>query len=305
MKCPEISVVIPVYNTGKILQETIDSVLDQTFENFELIIIDDGSTDPETLNILKVQSDRRIRLIRQQNSVVAYARNRGIAEARGNYIAFLYHDDLFLPEKLMTAKKIMEENPECITVYSGIIPCGEPDGNILHLPETEVPDFAALLERNLIYSMSCVMIRRQFSENHRISFDPVCAPCDDWDFHLQCALHGKICRMPHPMTQYRFHSGNQSKNQIKMYLAGIKVIRKYYKKIRELVRISGLSYPVLRRKICYALSEHYYGLAFQFLINKNFKAVLQNVLSAFFYRPFSAKVPCFIWKKIVGKFRRL
>ena len=306
MKHTEISVIIPVYNTGMILQETIDSVLNQTFTDFELIIIDDGSTDPETLNILKAQSDRRIRLIRQQNSGVAYARNRGIAEAQGNYIAFLDHDDLFLPEKLMTAQKIMEKNPEYITVYSGIIPCGDPDENILHLPETEVPDFAALLKHNLIYSMSCVMIRREFSENFRIAVDPECAPCDDWDFHLQCALHGKICRMPHSMTRYRFHAGNQSKDQIKMYLAGIRTIHKYRKILKNISQKAGIPHQTAQRAVNFALFEHHYGIAFQYFFGKkDFKSAFFHAGKAFCFRPFSPKVICFIWKKVKNGFAKL
>ena len=80
---PEISVVIPVFNTGKILQQTIDSVLSQTFENFELLLINDGSSDDDTLEILRSQVDSRIRVITQINGGVASARNRGISEAIG------------------------------------------------------------------------------------------------------------------------------------------------------------------------------------------------------------------------------
>ena len=134
MKTPEISVVIPVYNTGKILYETIESVLNQTFTDFEIVIIDDGSSDAETLGVLDSQSDDRIRIIHQKNSGVAAARNRGVAESKGNFIAFLDHDDIFLPEKLAECKKFTDQNPQAAMVYCDIIPFGKFSENICFTP---------------------------------------------------------------------------------------------------------------------------------------------------------------------------
>ena len=80
---PAISVIVPVYNTGTVLHQTIDSVLHQTFSDFELILVDDGSSDAVTTDILNAQRDPRIRVIRQANGGVAAARNRGCAQAGG------------------------------------------------------------------------------------------------------------------------------------------------------------------------------------------------------------------------------
>lgn len=298
MKNPEVSVVIPVYNTGIILQETINSVLNQTFTDFELIIVDDGSTDPVTLDILKKQRDGRIRIIHQTNGGVAAARNRGIAGARGKYTAFLDHDDLFLPEKLKMSKEFMEKHPGCISVYSRIIPRGEDNGSFLELPVMERINFPELLNRNLIYSMSCVMVRMALIKKYRITFDPECVPCDDWDFHLQCALHGEICSLAHPVTEYRFYEGNQSKDQEKMYLAGIRTIHKYRKNLKYFSRISNVPMRILRSAVRFALSEHHYGIAFQYFCRKNYRNALIHVAKACFYRPFSPKLFNFIRKKI-------
>ena len=125
MAMAEISVIIPVFNTGMILKNTIESVLDQTFTDFELIIVDDGSTDSTTAGVLNCQTDRRIRIIHQENSGVAAARNRGIREARGRYIAFLDHDDLYLPEKLEVLKSLLDETADAVLAYSPVIPFGE------------------------------------------------------------------------------------------------------------------------------------------------------------------------------------
>ncbi len=304
MKCPEISVVIPVYNIGKILQETIDSVLDQTFENFELIIIDDGSTDPETLNILKVQSDRRIRIIHQINGGVAAARNRGVAESRGEFIAFLDHDDLFLPEKLAECKKFMDENPYAAMVYNDIIPFGKSSGQFLDLPRVDKLAPEILFKRNFICSMSCVMVRRRFLEMYRIAFDSVCVPCDDWDFYWQCILYGEIYSIGHSLVKYRLHSGNQSSDQIKMYQAGIRAGYKHLRMLDEAVQITGLPKWKLRGAAYWALSEHHYGISFIYFGQKNIRKMLSHAVKAFFYRPFSEKVPLFIWKKLKCKFFR-
>lgn len=302
MKKPEVSVVIPVYNTGIILQETIDSVLSQSFTGFELIIVDDGSTDQVTLDILKKQEDERIRIIHQVNSGVAAARNRGIADAKGEYIAFLDHDDLFLKDKLFEFKKSMANVPSAALVFSGIVPLGESKSQLVVLPVVDNPDFLTLLNQNLIYSTSCMMVRRAFLEKYRILFDPECVPCDDWDFYLQCALHGDIRYVQTPLTEYRFHDSNQSRDQIKMYLAGIRTAGKYRKSISDIHEISGIPRLCLLRAANNALSEHHYGIAFQYFGKREFQKALQHGMKAFFYRPFSAKVPLFIWKKVGRKF---
>ena len=301
MNKPEISVVIPVYNTGKILNETIASVLNQSFTDFEIVIIDDGSPDADTLQILKEQSDPRIRVIRQQNGGVAMARNRGVVESYGKFIAFLDHDDLFAPDKLEIFKKTMDESPDAAAVYSTIMPFGEFARAASNLPRPEQTDLAALLKHNLIYSMSCIMVRKEFLQKHQISFDPECVPCDDWDFHLQCALHGKILRLDAPLTRYRLHGTNQSSDQIKMNLAGIRTIRKYRLQLPALSWISGFSIRVLRKATAHALSRHHYSIAFQYLNKRNFSQTAVNLFKGFFYNPFSTILPCFIWKKLTGK----
>lgn len=305
MNNPEISIVIPAYNTGKILQETIESVLSQTFEKFELIIVDDGSTDAETLDIFKSQKDTRIRIIHQTNGGVAVARNRGIAESTGKFIAFLDHDDLFLPEKLAELKKFMDERAYVAMVYSDIISFGQVYGPMIQLPRMEKLDPIGLFKRNFIYSMSCVMVRRSFLEKYRIAFDPECVPCDDWDFYCQCVVRGEIHSIGYPLVKYRIHSGNQSCDQIKMYKAGIRTALKHLQMLNDIAQITGLPKRKLRQATHWALSEHHYGISFIYFCRKNIREMLSHVWKAFFYRPFSDKVPRFIWKKLKRKFFRL
>ncbi len=112
---PLVTVVIPAYNREKFLPETIESVRTQTFQDWELIIVDDGSTDDTATIVSQLsKTDHRIRYIWQQNSERAVARNRGIKESRGAYIAFLDSDDLWLPNKLeKQVNTIMRDGASC------------------------------------------------------------------------------------------------------------------------------------------------------------------------------------------------
>lgn len=111
-----ISVVIPLYNKEKQIACTLQSVFEQTFQNFEIVIVDDGSTDNSVEEVEKFD-DSRIRLIHQTNAGVSAARNRGIEEASGELIAFLDADDVWMPEYLATQYGLYQKYPEC-SVYA-------------------------------------------------------------------------------------------------------------------------------------------------------------------------------------------
>lgn len=108
---PQISVVIPLYNKERYIKRTLDSVLAQTFQNFEIIIVNDGSTD-QSPRIVEQYDDPRIRLINQENAGVSAARNRGIKETKAELIAFLDADDEWLPVFLDTVRSLVERHPK-------------------------------------------------------------------------------------------------------------------------------------------------------------------------------------------------
>lgn len=116
---PEISIVIPVYNCGKFIEETLNSILNQTYSDFEIIAIDDGSTD-NSAEIIETcaKKDSRIKLIKQENAGVSCARNKGIQLSQGEYIAFCDADDLYLPTTIETLVNAIEKN-NCDWVISG------------------------------------------------------------------------------------------------------------------------------------------------------------------------------------------
>ena len=117
MKNPKVSVIIPAYNHERYVGEAIRSVLDQTYREFELIIINDGSTDSTETEILRFNDDR-IRYYSQENRGLSATLNRGIELARGEFFNFLPSDDVFYPEKLEVQLRVFEGNPDLGVVFS-------------------------------------------------------------------------------------------------------------------------------------------------------------------------------------------
>ena len=128
-----ITVVIPLYNKATSIANALDSVLAQTYQDFEVVVVDDGSTDGGAA-VVEQYADPRIRLIRQENAGVSAARNKGISEARGEYVAFLDADDEWMPEFLSEIVALQQEFPECRAQATSYVQCqnGEKHGIILN-----------------------------------------------------------------------------------------------------------------------------------------------------------------------------
>ena len=186
---PLVSVIIPTYNRGWIIKEAIDSVLAQDFEDFELIIVDDGSTDHTAAIINSYQED--IIILRQKNQGVSAARNRGLAEASGSFVAFLDSDDLWLPQKLSRQVDFFHSNPDALICQTEEIWIRnnmrvnpkkrhkKPSGMIFE------PSLALCL-----VSPSAVMIRHCLFEEVGV-FDERLPACEDYDLWLRIS-----CRYP-------------------------------------------------------------------------------------------------------------
>lgn len=162
---PTVSVIVPVYNVERYVAATIASVLAQTYEDFELLLVDDGSTD-RSVEIIGGFDDPRMRLIRQRNRGLAGARNTGIRNAQGRYLAFLDSDDLWEPEKLMTHVRHLQARAEVGVSYcpSEFI---DDDGNRLgyyQTPKLEGVSARDVLLRNPIGNGSAPVIRRETLE---------------------------------------------------------------------------------------------------------------------------------------------
>lgn len=161
----KVSIIIPVYNADKYIADTVRSALNQTYKNFEILIIDDATQD-RSIEICQQFTDPRIKIIRQQNRGLAGARNTGIRHAQGEYLAFLDADDLWLPEKLEKHVEHLENAPNVGVSFSRsafIDENGQPLG-IYQLPLLKGITPSIVLCRNPISNGSAAVIRREVFE---------------------------------------------------------------------------------------------------------------------------------------------
>ena len=186
---PLVSVIIPTFNRGWILKEAIDSVLDQEFDDYELIIVDDGSTD-DTREILDSYGEDII-VLRQSNKGVSAARNRGITEATGQLIAFLDSDDFWLPEKLSRQVDFFNTNPAVMVNQTEEIWIR--NGVRVNSKKRHQKPSGMIFERSLdlcLVSPSAVMIRKVLFKSVGV-FDENLPACEDYDLWLRIS-----CRYP-------------------------------------------------------------------------------------------------------------
>ena len=222
---PLVSVVIPFYNGVGWLLEAVDSVLAQTYHRFELILVDDGST--ESVELLKKYQDPRIIYIHQKNQGGAVARNTGIEHAKGKYIAFLDADDLFSPNKLEVHVKYMEQHPEVnlsYTSYQRITETGEfisfqDSGSRVYR------DYIDLILGNQIATPT-VMIQRCFIEEHAIRFEEGIHTGEDSLFWIAVAKKGRIQGIDTVLTSVRMRAGSTTYNIPKVIDAQKMLLRK-------------------------------------------------------------------------------
>jgi glycosyltransferase involved in cell wall biosynthesis len=212
---PKVSVVIPTYERAGKVQKTIDSVLAQTFTDYEVIVVDDGSSDG-TGKIVTEKYGERIRYYFQKNSGVSVARNRGIAEARGGWIAFLDSDDVWEPEKLREQLRALEQiGPQFGGCYT--------DVHLLNFPETrtffqladesfhhegsigESTEALRLLVRpggaGMVICLSSFMARADLLKNSP-GFDPKILYSQDSDFLFRLAMRTRFCYVNRPLVGF-------------------------------------------------------------------------------------------------------
>ncbi|MBD2362807.1 glycosyltransferase [Anabaena minutissima FACHB-250] len=208
---PKVSVIIPAYNAMQYLPETVDSVLQQTFSDFEVLIIDDGSSD----NIKEWKSeltDERVILISQANQGLAGARNMGIACAQGDYIAFLDADDLWGPTKLEKQVQCLDRNPAVGLVHTWMTlvdESGKSTGRVMK-SYAEGDAWRQVVEKNVIACPS-VMVRRCCFDTVGL-FDPNSRIIEDWEMWIRIAARYPFAAIKEPLAYYRQVPNSMSKN---------------------------------------------------------------------------------------------
>jgi glycosyltransferase involved in cell wall biosynthesis len=210
---PQVTVVIAAYNAERFIRETLESVLGQRLQDLEVIVVDDGSTDG-TQQVLGSFSDRRLTVLRQDNSGVSVARNAGLALARAPYIFFLDADDLLTPDALYKMVNALEDNPEHVACFGHHIKIAE-DGSDLSmgsyirwklLPADDT--LRHLIAKNFICGAICVKTDAARTVG---GFDPTLKLGEDWEFWCRLALLGDFAAMPNDILllyRQRFSSAN-------------------------------------------------------------------------------------------------
>ena len=225
---PKISIVMPAYNGEETILTTIQSVQQQTFTDFELIVIDDGGTD-RTREIVAAIDDPRITIYSYENGGLPVARNRGISHATGDFIAFLDQDDLWTSDKLELQLAALKQNPEAGVAYSWTSYMGEEGEYLLHGEKLnfEGDIYLDLLIRNFLASGSNPLVRRQAVESVQ-GYDPTLKYCADWDFYLRLASRWNYVVVPKHQIIYRQSTGSLSSKIDALDQESIAVIEKGY-----------------------------------------------------------------------------
>jgi len=213
---PAVSVLIPVYNCVSFLEETVNSVFKQNFQNWEIIIVDDGSSDASLSVAHKMcESDSRIRIISQQNQGVAIARNNAFSNSRGKYLVFLDADDVIMPGKLETQFLFLEKNPTIDVVYGDCEIC-DSRLNLLHTDsDRRTPHEGAVFDKlcsGNLFAIHSAMVRRSTIESMGRVHVPRRVQIEDWGLWAEVSTRSLFAYLPGVVARYRQHSTMSNKS---------------------------------------------------------------------------------------------
>ena len=251
---PIVSVIIPAYNTAAFIAASLESVFAQTLSDFEVIVINDGSPDTTELEQVLAHYLGRIIYLKQENRGPGAARNLGIRQARGEYIAFLDSDDCWLPDYLASQIKLFEEAPLLDVVYSDAQHYGEPSlagkTYMQTCPSNGLVTLEALIREDCQVITSCTVARRHvvvdvglFDE--RLDF----RGCEDYDLWLRILYNGgRIAYQKKVLARYRSRPGSLSHNLLKMSEA----LKAVYEKVDLEMDLSEETRAVLRKQLAQA-----------------------------------------------------
>ena len=207
MSSPSVSVCMPVYNTERYVAEAVESILAQTFGDFEFIIIDDGSTDGSRAILERyAKQDDRIRLISRPNTGIGGARNEALGLARGELIAVMDSDDVALPERFEVQVAYLREHPEVVCLGSKVQFIDEA-GRFLY-EEPDAMDHEAIQEvalRGYCPLSQCSMMMRREAVLAIKGYDPELSSAEDLDLVLRLGERGKLVNLPQVLQKYRWH----------------------------------------------------------------------------------------------------
>lgn len=253
-----VSVIIPAHNAADTIADTLRSLLDQTFQQWEAIIVDDGSTDETTAVVTSfVQRDGRFRLLQQKQKGVSAARNHGLARARFDWLLFLDADDWILPRHLEQLTGVLEADPTLDAAYCGwayVTPDGE------HIFGDFGGPVGDLFVQHAQYCFSVIhtyVVRRALVETVG-GFDLSMRTCEDWDLWQRVARSGaRFGAVRDKLAAYRIRAGSATSNGQQLFVDGLRVLTQGHASDPRVPKAHPL-YPEGLPKV--QLTEHQFGL---------------------------------------------
>jgi len=249
---PIVSVIIPTYNRAYLIDKAINSVLSQTYRDYEIIVIDDASTD-NTREVVESFTDSRINYIFHANNLgVSAARNTGIKASRGKYIALLDSDDEWLPEKLEKQVVILHnESSEVGVVCSWQFNIKDNDEYICKgcLPKKEGFIYEYLLSKNYL-SVPTVLIRKECFEKVGL-FDDLLNGQEDWDMWIRISKYYKFVLIKIPLVKRRLHPGQISNNLEAKIITAQTILEKYSKELQSRAYANSKHHFYIGNRLCH------------------------------------------------------
>lgn len=222
---PKVSVLMPAYNAEKYIGKSIDSILNQTYGDFEFIIINDGSKDSTKEIILSYSDNRIVYLENKINSGIVVTLNKGLEYATGEYIARMDADDIAVAERLEKQIEFMEKNKNVCVLGTGICIFGEDVQEEARVFTTNPEQLKAELIFNSCIAHPTVMMRSNILKNNGLSYDLEYAGAEDYNLWWKIAKVSQIATIPDLLLKYRIHSSQITK----------KKDEKYYKMMKKLM----------------------------------------------------------------------
>lgn len=238
---PKLSIIVPSFNQAEYLPEALDSVLRQTMDDWECLVVDDGSTD-SSRDVIKTYAERdaRFRAILQAQQGVSAARNAGISDARGEFLLFLDSDDLILPSLAETLLPALLENPGLDVIYGRHrvidrfgIPTGLESGF-----RPVIDDYIQNLFINNLFQLNSAIVRKSSLERFSVRFSHELRP-EDWAFWLDLALAGaNFGRVNAVISAYRIHHQGRTRELMRRTISSEHLLNTYYHQARRRADIS-------------------------------------------------------------------
>ncbi len=281
-----VSVVIPAFNTAPYIAETLDSVFAQTFQDFEIIVVNDGSPDTEALERMLGPYLPRIVYLKQENRGPSGARNTGIRHARGKYLAFLDSDDCWLPDYLRYHMKMFEGTPSLDVVYCDAQYFGNHDlaGKMFMqmFPSNGPVTLQSLISKDCQVPGSCIVALKQIIVDAGL-FDESLTHCEDYDLWLRILYRGgRIAYQKDVLARYRSRPRSLSQDAKKMSQTLVAV----YEKTERMMDLPDETRTVLKNQLMEARASADLEVGRSFLAAKEFDRAKESLTKAniFFHR---------------------